>query len=236
MDIENKIDLPGEIWKPYYHTGTFISNYGRAHCENKIKRGAITFEKLLSVNHDIHYAPINYDNEIWKPAKGFESLYEASDKGRIKSVSKDNDFKRPEGIIFNNDKGKFANITLYKNNKAHNCSVRTIIAETFLPNPYRLEFALYKDLFQANYNGADNLFWTSMPLEPYHLKSPNSSIYYNTYEWVYEFDFEWQEKSYAGRLKFIYYADASRAYEFLRKHMKLSCRNPETNPEQFRRQ
>jgi hypothetical protein len=100
---------------------------------------------------------------------------------------------------------------------------------------YKLEFAIYKDLFHANYNGVDNLFWTSMPIEHYKLKSLADSIYYNTYELLYEFDFEWPERNHSGRLKFIYFQEAMRARQFLSKYLKLSCRNPEINPEQFKR-
>ncbi len=228
MDWKNKIDLPGETWKQYHKSDLSYSNYGRAHRANQILRNStINFKRLLEVNHGIIYPEIDYTTEIWKPLFEFEGLYEISDKGRIRVIDTEND-KRRTGIIFNNEK-PLADIRLHKDKKSHQLWVTDLVAKTFLTNPYKLEFSFYKDIFQLSNNSVENIFWTSMPIDPWKLVSRTPDlILYNTYDYLYEFDFEWTEKAYSGRLKFVYYEDAYRVHYFLKRHrFILTCRTRE---------
>lgn len=228
MEWKNKIDLPGEVWQPYFKSGLFYSNYGRAYKSGQILRNAsVNYKKLLEINHGIIYCEIDYTNEIWKAVLDFEGLYEISNKGRIRIIDKFNDRNRTD-IIFNNDK-PIASISLYKENKSYQYFVCELVARNFLENPYKLEYSSYKDVFQLSNNEVNNIFWTSMPIDPWRLVSIMPDIIlYNTFDYLYEFDFEWAEKQHSGRLKFVYFKDAFKVHRLLAsKGIILSCRTRE---------
>ena len=77
-------------------------------------------------------------NEIWKPIKGFEGLYEVSNLGRIKSKDKWHDKKhhyfekvlKPQA----NSKG-YQRIGLSKNKVVKQFRIHRLVAEAFIPNP-----------------------------------------------------------------------------------------------------
>jgi hypothetical protein len=228
MEWKNKIDLPGEAWKRYHLTNLYYSNYGRAHRDGIILRNiTINSQRLLEVNHGIKYPEPDYRFECWKPIPDFEGLYEVSDKGRIRVVDNEND-RRRNGVIFNNDK-PIANIRLYKDKKGRQLWVTDLVAKAFLSNPFMLEYSFYKDIFQLSNNSVENIFWTSMPIDPWKLVSRSPDIIlYNTYDYLYEFDFEWPAKEYSGRLKFIYYEEAFKVYRFFETQgFILTCRTRE---------
>lgn len=94
--------------------------------------------------------------EIWKPIKGFEGLYEISSRGRLKSYK-----KTPKGQILklHNKKGDYFKVSLQGKGK-HNrsVSVHRLVAEHFLPNPHNLPQVNHIDGNKQN-NMADNLEW-----------------------------------------------------------------------------
>lgn len=110
-------------------------------------------------------------NEIWKDIPGFEGIYQASTKGRIKSLD------RTVHFIYNGKektkffKGKILNfrigntgyyrIKLCKNGTAKYCFVHRLVASTFLDNPYNLPQVNHKDGNRLN-NNIDNLEWVTM--------------------------------------------------------------------------
>jgi NUMOD4 motif len=81
----------------------------------------------------------NYDNEQWRAIVGYEGLYEVSDKGRIKSLSKYTaitKYKRKERIIKPICVGAgYFRVALRKNNIREDCYIAHIVAKAFIPNP-----------------------------------------------------------------------------------------------------
>ena len=72
--------------------------------------------------------------EIWKPIKGYEGLYEISNWGRVKSLNYKGtgraELMKPENCI-----NGYLQVQLSKNGKADNCLIHRLVAQTFLPNP-----------------------------------------------------------------------------------------------------
>lgn len=105
--------------------------------------------------------------EHWKPIIGFEGLYEISDLGRVKSLSRyvkskaNSKMKIPERIL---KTGKnscgYALVVLMKNNKRHNKLVHRLVAEAFINNPENYAVVNHIDGNKQN-NNVSNLEWCS---------------------------------------------------------------------------
>lgn len=95
--------------------------------------------------------------EVWKPIKGYEGLYEVSSLGRVKSLN----FKRSgeEGILSPASK-PYLQVTLYSKGKASQPLVHRLVAETFIPNPNNLPQINHIDEDTHN-NSVENLEWCS---------------------------------------------------------------------------
>ena len=76
----------------------------------------------------------NLQNEIWKDISNYEGLYQISNYGRVKSLSK---YKSRTVIILKAHKNKDSryDIKLYKDGKKKGFYVHRLVAETFIPNP-----------------------------------------------------------------------------------------------------
>ena len=102
--------------------------------------------------------------EIWKPIKGYEGLYEVSNLGRVKSL--DRSFINKAGwrttsqgkILAPLMKKGYCHIALCKNNKARHHRVNRLVAEAFIPNPHNYPQVNHKDENPLN-NRVDNLEW-----------------------------------------------------------------------------
>ena len=92
--------------------------------------------------------------EIWCPIKGYEGLYEVSDKGRVKSIG-----YGKEKILkpFRNKYG-YLQIGLRKNREQKWYLVHRLVAQTFIPNPDNLPQVNHKDEDKEN-NSVHNLEW-----------------------------------------------------------------------------
>lgn len=93
-----------------------------------------------------------YLNEIWKDINGYEGLYQVSNFGQVKSVSR---------IDFNGHKIKqrilkcalnkgYLSVVLFKNGIPTNFKIHRLVAKAFLPNPYNLPCVNHKDENKTN--------------------------------------------------------------------------------------
>ena len=108
--------------------------------------------------------------EVWKPIKGYESLYEVSSLGRVRrtenyfnSKSKLNKqfMVKVKGRILKNrvSRGYYI-VNLCCNSKAKNYRVHRLVAETFLPNPNNYPCINHKNGIKTD-NRVGNLEWCS---------------------------------------------------------------------------
>lgn len=98
--------------------------------------------------------------EIWKPIKDYEGIYEVSNLGRIKTLSRTiNGRKMPEKIK-KLDKAKqgYLRIELSKNKINKKYSVHRLVAQTFIDNANNYPCINHKDENKMN-NNVDNLEW-----------------------------------------------------------------------------
>lgn len=97
--------------------------------------------------------------EIWKPVavKGFESKYEISNLGRVKSIGTYNTCKR-DIMTPMVDRCGYEHVQLYNNGMEKDVSVHRLVALTFITNPNGFGYVNHKDENTRN-NSVDNLEW-----------------------------------------------------------------------------
>ena len=90
--------------------------------------------------------------EIWKPVKGYEGIYEVSSLGRVRKVA--------TGLILHqsNYGGGYRQVSLRKDGKGTTIGVHRLVAKAFLPNPDMLPEINHRDEDKAN-NCVENLEW-----------------------------------------------------------------------------
>ncbi len=103
--------------------------------------------------------------EIWKDIKGYEGLYQVSNLGRIKSLSREckhslgGNRKVTERIIkLTKDKDGYYKVMLHKNTENKTFRVHRLVAQAFINNPTNAEIVNHKDENPSN-NRVDNLEW-----------------------------------------------------------------------------
>lgn len=100
------------------------------------------------------------EQEIWKDVKNYEGLYQISNLGRVKSMSKFAGFSyRKERMLKTSlDKDGYVKVTLCKNNRTRFSSIHRLLAECFIPNPNNYPQINHKDENKQN-NDLSNLEW-----------------------------------------------------------------------------
>lgn len=102
----------------------------------------IKFEKLPQVNSERWLSLCDFEGEIWKDVVGYEGLYQVSNYGRLKSLTKrcripNNTYISVpcERILVFDIINGYCKITLCKNGKTQKTSVHRIESLAFTPNP-----------------------------------------------------------------------------------------------------
>lgn len=89
------------------------------------------------------------EKEIWEPIAGYDSSYEVSNLGRIRSLNFRNegrvDIIKPSNVMGN------IYVRLYKRKVANIVSLSKLVAENFVPNPNG-----YKNVYHVNRDRSDN--------------------------------------------------------------------------------
>lgn len=102
--------------------------------------------------------------EEWRDVVGYEGLYQVSNWGRIKSLSRIDarGHKRKEKILkVSINKYGYKVISLYKNSKEKKYFVHRLVAEAFIPNPDNLPEVnhIIDDYEHRSDNRVENLEW-----------------------------------------------------------------------------
>lgn len=104
--------------------------------------------------------------EVWKPIKGYEGIYEVSNYGRIKSLQRIRNNKN--GLITLKtsirkpqvSRGGYLCVILRKHNDPKYHYVHRLVASAFIPNPNNYPFINHIDEVKTN-NQVNNLEWCS---------------------------------------------------------------------------
>jgi hypothetical protein len=104
-------------------------------------------------------------NEIWKPIKGYESLYEISNRGTIRKIN-NKKLKMPH-----KHRMGYLKVMLYSNGKEKSFYLHRLIAKAFIPNPKNYPCVNHIN-GTKNDNSINNLEWCT--------RSQNTQHAYNT--------------------------------------------------------
>lgn len=129
----------------------------------------------------------NLLNEVWKPVKGYEGLYEVSNMGNVRSVDKYLMFGnhyclfkgKPLKAQYNSD--GYLKTRLSKNNKGKKYFVHRLVANAFIPNPSNLPCIDHINTIRDD-NRVENLRWCSCkensnnPLTKEHNKNGSKEV------------------------------------------------------------
>lgn len=93
-------------------------------------------------------------NEIWKPVKHYEDLYEISNYGRVRSLTSGK-------YLTQHDNGRgYLSVNLWKNDKSKREYVHRLVALAFIPNPEGKPQVNHRDEDKQN-NYYENLEWVT---------------------------------------------------------------------------
>ena len=99
------------------------------------------------------------EEEIWKPIKDYEGLYEVSNLGRVKSLNYRGTGK--EKILKNTERSNgYLAIGLIKNGKTKMFRVHRLVAEAFIPNPENKPCVDHINTIRDD-NRVENLRWVT---------------------------------------------------------------------------
>lgn len=112
------------------------------------------------------------DGEIWSPIKGYESLYEVSTQGRVRSLPREEVTlhsrtgrpvkRRRRGRIRKPNKipAGYLQVCLYKNGVGVQHLIHRLVCQAFIPNPNDLPEVNHKDGDKYHCH-VDNLEWST---------------------------------------------------------------------------
>ena len=133
-------------------------------------------------------------NEIWKDVIGFELLYQVSNLGRVKSLSRTVDGKLNskrvllERILSDRDNGRgYRVLELYKDDKRYFKKVHRLVAEAFIPNPENKPEVNHIDTDKTN-NNDWNLEWVTGKENSQHIYNAGKKFIPNLNKKVAQLD------------------------------------------------
>jgi len=122
-------------------------------------------------------------SEIWKNIKGYETCYQVSNYGRVKSFYRGEHFLKPVS-----NKSGYLIVTLWKNNHSKTFYVHRLVAEAFLPNPLNLPCVNHKSEVKTE-NFVENLEWCTKEYnESYGTRNQRISQKHNVAVEQYDLD------------------------------------------------
>ena len=105
-------------------------------------------------------------NEIWRPIKGYEGLYEVSNLGRVKSLERvrpnmANGLYKERILKGQINRGGYHKVALLRNEgKSKLCSVHRLVAEAFISNPNNKPCIDHINTIKTD-NSVENLRWVT---------------------------------------------------------------------------
>jgi hypothetical protein len=114
-------------------------------------------------------------NEIWKPIKGYEGLYEVSNLGNVKTLG---NFPKLRNRVIGNlkpgsSRGYLCVIITNAKGERKTKLIHRLVAENFLENPDNLRCVNHKDEDKRN-NSMDNLEWCT---DQYNKEYSNTKVF-----------------------------------------------------------
>ena len=103
------------------------------------------------------------NKEIWKDIKGYEGLYQVSNKGNVRSldrmVNSPNGMRMSKGRILKQYKyGSYSKVSLSKASRVKTYDVHPLVAKAFIPNPNNYPQVNHKNENRYD-NRVENLEW-----------------------------------------------------------------------------
>jgi hypothetical protein len=96
--------------------------------------------------------------EIWKDIKGYEGLYQVSNRGRVKRLGGSNKCWKERILSVRPKADGYTRVALSKNNKIEYARIHRLVADAFIPAIENKPFINHKDLNRSN-NNVENLEW-----------------------------------------------------------------------------
>lgn len=111
----------------------------------------------------------NIDGELWKPVKGYEGIYDASNKGRIWVI-------KSMRILKQHKRGGYLSCTIFDaNKKSLYAKSHRVIAFAWVKNPKNKPCINHIDFDREN-NEPDNLQWATHQENTDHMKLHNRTL------------------------------------------------------------
>jgi hypothetical protein len=122
--------------------------------------------------------------EIWKDIVGYEGLYQVSNLGRVKSLTRNDKLGRIHNgriLTLSTNKHGYSQVSLCNCGRVAKFEVHRLVALAFLDNPYNLSDVNHRDGVRSN-NCVVNLEWCSRgyninySVDVFHKHSRNTPV------------------------------------------------------------
>lgn len=149
-----------------YYVDELVAKYflGLQNCTIFHKDGDYSNDNADNLSSISMYKCPGYDNEIWVPVERYETLYEVSNLGRIRSLEYATSHRiYPSVMMKLTENDKYLYVTLYdRHGGKQQLAVHRLVAYHFLavPDNYKELDVNHKD-FNTRNNSVDNLEWAT---------------------------------------------------------------------------